>query len=182
VIIARRGRTPTGTTEKDSTPVGLLAVHRSENRMSKTTRLITSACIAALALGACGSSYKGLSKAEFVKQADALCVKDQAKIDKIGTAVGDNPTLRQVKDTYTDQLIPAYHEQVDHLRELKPPKADRKTISKMLDDLSTGIDQAGDSIASLKSLKELDTLGTPAGFAAADKAAKAYGLQKCGKG
>jgi hypothetical protein len=182
VIIARRVRVPTGTTEKDLSPVGLPVASRLENRMSRKTQLITSACIAALALGACGSGYKGLSKAEFVKQAEATCVRDQAKIEKIGRSVGENPTLQQVKAAYKDRLIPAFNDQVDELRALKPPKADREKISKMLDDLTTGIDQAGASIAKLETIEGLQTLDEPAGFKAANKAAKAYGLTKCAGG
>ena len=147
--------------------------------MRRTSKLITSACIAALVLAACGSDYKGLSKAEFVKQADAICVKNQAETEKLAKAVGDNPTIAQVKDVYADQLIPAFDDQVDELRALKPPEADRETITKMLDDLSAGIDEAGASIAAMKSLKELDALEEPAGFKSANAAAKAYGLKKC---
>ena len=123
--------------------------------MRRTSKLITSACIAALVLAACGSSYKGLSKAEFVKQADAICVANQAETEKLAKAVGDNPTVAEVKDVYADQLMPAFEDQVDELRALKPPEADRETISKMLDDLSAGIDQAGASIATMKSLEDL---------------------------
>ena len=147
--------------------------------MRWTSRLITSACISALAFGACGSDYEGLSKAEFVKQADAICVKAEAEIERIGKSVGDNPTLAQVKDAYDDRLIPAFENQVDELRALKPPEADRETISKMLDDLSEGIDQAATSIASMKGLRDLAALDEPAGFEAADATAKTYGLREC---
>ena len=147
--------------------------------MRRTSKLITSACIAALVLAACGSDYKGLSKAEFVKQADAICVKHQAATEKIAKAVGENPTIAQVKDVYADRLIPAFEDQVDELRALKPPEADREAISKMLDDLSAGIDEAGASIAAMKSVQDLEAFEEPAGFKSANAAAKAYGLQKC---
>ena len=145
----------------------------------RTARLTSSVCIAALVLSACGSSYKGLSKPEFVKQASAICTKGAAKANTIGNSVGNNPTIQQVKDAYSGKLIPAFQDEVTQLRALKPPKADRAAISKMLDDLSTGFDQAATSIKGLKSLQDLSSLPEPAGLKAANKEAKAYGLGKC---
>jgi hypothetical protein len=147
--------------------------------MSRTARLFALACVAALALGACGSSYKGLSKAEFAKQAVAICTKTETKLSKFGASFGSDPTIAQVKAAYKDQLIPVLNDEIDQLRALKPPKADRKTISKMLDDLTTGIGQASDKINSLTSTKQLESLDEPPALKAADKEAKAYGLGKC---
>jgi hypothetical protein len=147
--------------------------------MSRTARLLVSACVAALTLGACASTYKGLSKAEFVKQAVAICTKSDAKLAKVGASFGSDPTIAQVKAAYKDQLIPIFKDEADQLRALKPPKADRKAISQMLDDLSTGIGQVSDTINSLTSTKQLESLDEPAGLKAADKEAKAYGLGEC---
>ena len=147
--------------------------------MSRTTRLTALACIAALALGACGSSYKGLTKAEFVKQAVAICKTGDAKLTKIGNSIGHNPTITQIQAVYADQLVPALKDEVASLRALKPPKADRTQVSKIFDDLSTGIDQASAAIKSLKSEKELTTLAEPAALKSANTEATAYGLAKC---
>ena len=147
--------------------------------MHRSLRLTSLVCVAALTIGACGSGYKGLSKAEFVKQALAICAKSAARTNKIGTSVGSNPTVKQVKDTYARQLVPAFNDELAQLRALKPPTADRKTISKMLDDLSTGIDQASATIKSMKSTKDFASLTEPAGLKTASKEATAYGIGKC---
>jgi hypothetical protein len=65
------------------------------------------------------------------------------------------------------------------LRALKPPKADRTTVSKTLDDLSTGVDQAAGEIAKLKSTSALTGLQEPPALKTANKEAKAYGLGTC---
>jgi hypothetical protein len=98
------------------------------------------------ALGACGgsgSSYKGLSKADFVNQAEAICTAGNTKIAQVSAQFGSNqPTIEQFRNAYVNQLIPIFHGEVDDLRKLKPPAADRDKITQMLDDLSTGVDQA----------------------------------------
>jgi hypothetical protein len=119
------------------------------------------------------------AKAEFVKQALVICAESAAITTKISGSVGSNPTIQQVKDTYAHRIIPTLHHEVAQLRALNPPTADRKTISKMLDDLSTGIDQAATEIQTLKSTKDFGTLTEPPGLTAASKEATAYGIGKC---
>jgi hypothetical protein len=146
--------------------------------MSRTSRFLALACVAALTLAACGSSYKGLSKAEFVRQAVAICTKSDAKIAKIAS-IGNSPTIKQVKDSYAKQLLPLLNDEVDQLRALKPPKADREQVLKIFDDLSKGLDQASAEINALKSIKELGSLATPPALKAANAEAKAYRLGTC---
>ena len=67
---------------------------------------------------------------------------------------------------------------MQQLRKLKPPKADRATVAKIFDDLSTGVDQLDAEVRAAKSLKELDAL-SPAGLKQASADAKAYGLTDC---
>jgi hypothetical protein len=152
------------------------------NTMSGATRLIASACIGALALGACGSSYKGLTKADFVKQAEAICVAGDAKLAKVGTSIGSNPSNRQVKAADSDQIVPELRYEVTRLKALKPPKADRDQVSKIFGDLSTGVDQASTAIKGLKSTADLTALAEPPALKSANAEAKAYGLTKCTDG
>jgi len=136
-------------------------------------------CVAALTISACGGGYAGLSKAEFVKQALAICAKSAAKVNKIMSAPRKEGGIAAYKQVYAAEVSPALDDAVARLRALKPPKADRKTISKMLDHLSTGIDQYSAEIASLKSDNEILSLPQPPGLKAATKEAKAYGIGKC---
>jgi len=147
--------------------------------MNTTTRLIASACLAALALGACGSSYKGLSKADFVKQADAICTAGDKKLAQVGPKLGANPSIEQVKAAYADTLIPALRDEIDQLKALKPPKADRDEVAKMFSDLSTGVDQASAAIQGLKTKADLTALAEPPALKSANTEATTYGLTKC---
>jgi hypothetical protein len=135
------------------------------------------------AVGACGggSSYKGLSKADFVSQAEAICTAGNTKIAKVSAQFGSKePTIEQFRDAYVNQLIPIFHGEVDDLRKLNPPAGDRDKIKQMLDDLSTGVDQAKADVQGAKSQAELSTIKEPAKMKAASAEAKAYGLVTCG--
>jgi hypothetical protein len=144
------------------------------------SRLVATVCLAALALGACGGGgYQGLSKADFVTQANAICATGQKTLDSIGASVGSSPTLATLQRVYSGQFVAAVREEVSQLRALKPPKADRATISAMLDDLSSGITQFSAAITSAKSLQAVAALKEPSSLAAADKAATSYGLTAC---
>ena len=142
---------------------------------------IALACALASALAACGgSSYKGLSKADFVTRADAICKADNAKFADAAKGIGDNPTLAQVKSLFSDQLLPMFRSEVSELRALKPPKADRAAVKKLLDEVATGADQIESATKKATTLKELQDL-TPPALDQANKDAKAYGLKVCGE-
>src|SRR3954468_5971053 len=88
----------------------------------------------AVALAACGSSggSKALSKDEFVKQADAICKAGEAKIAKVTAGLTKSPSLAQIKTAYVDDLVPLFQDEVDELRALAPPAADKDEINQML--------------------------------------------------
>jgi hypothetical protein len=135
------------------------------------------------ALGACGSSggSKGLSKAEFVTKAEAICAAGNAKIAKISDSFkGKNPSIEQFKSAYTDQLIPVFRSEIDDLRALLAPDADRDTIKKMLDTLSKGVDQAKSEVEAAKTQADLGKIVEPPDMKTASAQAKAYGLPTCG--
>ena len=94
--------------------------------MGRISAVIATACVAALALGGCGGGgYQGLSKADFVTQANAICTNGQKALDSIGASVGSSPTLATLQRTYSGPFLAAVREEVSQLRALKPPKADR---------------------------------------------------------
>ena len=134
-----------------------------------------------LVAAACGgSSYTGLSKPDFVKQADAICTTDSDKVAGLLASAGHTPTIDQVKTVYTQSLVPIFRDEVAKLRALKPPKADRARIKAMLDDLEHGVDELATDIPHVKSNDDLDRL-SPAGLQQAADAASSYGFTVCGK-
>jgi len=149
--------------------------------ISRTTRLIASACVLALTLGACGSGgYSGLSKAEFIRQAEALCRQANAKLAEIGNSFTSKSTITDLQKAYVNQIVPLVNAEIDQLRALKPPKADRAKVSKMLDDFSTGLDQASADVKAVKSKQELASIAVPPARRTTNSESNAYGIGRCG--
>jgi hypothetical protein len=137
--------------------------------------------VLAAALGACGGSDKALSKADYVTQAEAICKAGNDKVTAFSKQFGANPSLAEIKKAYTDQLLPIYASELDQLKALHPPKADKAAIDKMLGDLSDGTDQAKTAIAGAQTENDFAKLDEPAGLKKASAEAKAYGLDTCGE-
>ena len=128
-----------------------------------------------LVLSACGSSGKKsappLTKAQFTQQADAICKRHNDELN----AAGKQQT--STKDAIFKAILPSLRAEASEVRALRPPAADRATITKMLDNLESGLDEfeknaKADPAAALQ--KE------PQGIKDAIDAANAYGLKECG--
>lgn len=132
---------------------------------------------ASLVLVACGSSDNSSdapTKAEFITQADAICAKGDAAIQKAALdQFGANaPNKAQIADFLSTTEIPNIEQQAADLRELTPPSGDEDTIDALLNSLDDGISTIKD-----------DPAGSISGanpLADANKQAKAYGLKSCG--
>ncbi len=84
-------------------------------------------------LGACSSSPdKGLTKAEFLRQANEAC----AHTSKAGKDAHDLLAVQLAPERraqiYLDTVLPLFDRQVDRIAALKPPAADRKQVKKIL--------------------------------------------------
>jgi hypothetical protein len=146
--------------------------------MRRISRRVVAVCAVATLLAACGG-YHGLTKAEFVTQADAICKTYDAKLSALFDHVGKTPTLADVQGIYRDQAIPIFLEEVVQLRKLKPPKDDRVIVKKIFDDLSAGVDQLDAGVRAAKSLDALEAV-SPDGLKRASADARGYGLTDCG--
>lgn len=131
----------------------------------------------ALVAAGCGSSSSSdstsaaLTKAEYVKQGNAICKKANAKIESAAKEdLGPNPSKAQVTSFVNDTLGPALDEELSGLHGLTPPSGDEKTVSAMLD-------EADQALAKVKADPSTITSGNP--FTKANKDAKAYGLTVC---
>ncbi len=150
--------------------------------ISLRARTSAVACAVAIALGGCGGTYQGLSKAEFVKQGNAICRATQVKLDAAGST-GSATSLAGLKKLYRDVFAAILRAEITQLRALRPPKADRQKVSEMLDEFSTGVEQLVASVSAAKSVAELATLSEPPAAAkAAARTARSYGLSSCGNG
>jgi hypothetical protein len=148
--------------------------------------------VAVLAVGGCGGSDDSssgaengsvitvssgsLSKADFVRQADAICKEARrqyddsfnefAKTHKLGGSPGE--WVGEVVDTI---LIPTYEKQIDQINALGAPSGDEKEVSSFLNALQKRLDSMH------KTPTELGESLTP--FEKPAALAKAYGLAGC---
>ncbi|HET7454465.1 MAG TPA: hypothetical protein VFJ76_02995 [Solirubrobacterales bacterium] len=144
--------------------------------------------VAAALLAGCGSDSSSnasatdaapLSKAEFIKQADAICrhgkrAKDNAVAGELEKAAG----LSADKEAYAQALakvveiavIPVYSRTIEELGELGAPRKDEAEIAKILGKFEAGLEKAE---------AHPDKAVEASPFAPGSEAAVAYGLDMC---
>jgi hypothetical protein len=158
--------------------------------MSKRTSLFVSwpVMLAAVLLAGCGGTSGStgsvtaktgsLSKAQFIKQADAICAEQLKQAD---TAVREYLTKNGLKPTTHDisahesevveAFLPAYQQEIDQIRSLGAPRGDVKQVSAILTALQWNVDEGKAKPA--KFLSQEGRFATPAALA------KDYGLLEC---
>jgi hypothetical protein len=135
----------------------------------------------ALVLAGCGGGDdKGLSKADYIKQADAICQKGddatnkalQAALQALGT---DKPTDEQQAKLAADVAVPNVETQLTALKALGKPKDGGDEVDAMVKALE-------DATAKVKADPTLLTNdgSSESPFADANAKAKAFGLKVCG--
>ncbi|MDQ2981532.1 MAG: hypothetical protein M3R26_04300 [Actinomycetota bacterium] len=75
----------------------------------------------AIVAGGCGSNGQGLSKAEFVNRANAICAKYEKRVQRqmSGVPAGDEKQLA----SSIEKVLPVIREGNDELRSLRPPES-----------------------------------------------------------
>ena len=139
--------------------------------------LIASACLlAAVAFGAvgCGGDDDELTKAEYLKQGNAICKAGNKEIDAAAEKAfssNQRPSNAEVKKFAEDTLIPSVEGQIDDLRDLTPPSADEDQVNAILDEADTALDETKADPAIVASGQDP--------FKKANQLAKSYGLTEC---
>lgn len=97
-----------------------------------------------LVLAACGSSAKNDSsaKSDFIAQADAICSSYNDQAAK-ATRNLKHPNQRQMIGAIQNRLVPLFQRQDAELAQLRPPEADRATVSKFIVDLKAATNDIG---------------------------------------
>lgn len=136
-----------------------------------------------LLLTSCGNSGSDaatasgpLTKADFIKQASAICRKKEPAVQRRleaaaksrGGALGSSP--KETKAIFKNVVLPLYDELFSEMEELTPPSGDRVQIGRILQAY-----RAAQKRAEAKLLK----LSYSNPFIAADKAATRYGIEEC---
>ena len=136
----------------------------------------TAVCaVAAAVVIGCGGGDDELTKAEFLKQGNAICAKGNKEIDAAANKTfekGQQPSKAQITKFAEDTLIPSVEEQIDGLRDLNPPSADEDQVNAILDEADSALDETKDDPSVFAEDKDP--------FKKANKMAIAYGLKECG--
>jgi Tfp pilus assembly protein FimV len=137
--------------------------------------------VALLAAGAgagCGGDdEEPLSKAEYIKQGDAICKKAQAEGEKdVEEMFGDlganeEPSEEQLKTLVDDVLKPNTEGQLEELRDLPAPEGDEETLNGIYDGAEEALEKIEDDPMIL--LSEDDP------FEKASQEAEDYGFEEC---
>jgi hypothetical protein len=123
-----------------------------------------------------------LTKAEFLKQGNAVCAKGNKEIEegfkdfeKENGLQNKQPTEAQLTEAIETIVLPAVRDQVDGIEALGAPSGEEEKVESITDAASEAVDEGEDDPASLTSEK-----ADP--FAKANELANEYGLVKCGEG
>lgn len=128
-------------------------------------------------LGACSD---GLSKEEYIEQADRICAEADAKTEDI-----EPPKSAAELESFVDEAQRITGELLSDLRELEPPEEDRDTIRQMLSKIEEAMGYLPDieAAARERDTEELGVIAKKLQDAAseANRLARDYGLKRCGQ-
>lgn len=113
-----------------------------------------------------------LTKAQLIKQGDAICRAGAARGNRAANRQLDESSTRvDIRRFVVATAIPELERQLGELRALVPPRADAPRIDAMLDALEEGIEKARKD--------PLVVLTDPDIFADANRIARKYGFKAC---
>ena len=129
-----------------------------------------------VAVAGCGGGDDELTKAEFLKQGNAICAKGNKEINQAANKVftsKQEPSQAQLNKFAENTLIPSVQGQVDDLRDLNPPSELDDQVSSLLDDAEAALDKGKADPSILTSDKQ-----DP--FKDVNQTAEKLGLKACG--
>jgi hypothetical protein len=143
------------------------------------------AAISMIAAGCGGgddsTDSSGLTKAEFLKQGNAICAKGNKEIEEgfeefeaENGLENKQPTKAQLTEAIEEVIIPAVRGQVEGIEDLEPPSGEEAKVESVTAAASEGLEKAEEDPAAMTSEK-----ADP--FAKANELANEYGLTKCGE-
>ena len=122
---------------------------------------------------------EGLTKAEYIAQADAICVKHNETQTKLTADIPSTATAAETAKVYLDKVIPDTRAQQEELRALAAPDADRDLLEDFYDDVDEVI---GDIEKGLRDHPEETLSAEVSPFADLNARGKEYGFKDCSEG
>jgi hypothetical protein len=145
----------------------------------RTSRVaVVSAGFAALGLAACGGGER-LTKAEFIAAADAICEQATRALDEL-----EEPDSLEKLADYAPRASEIVADQLERLRELRPPEADEGLIDRALD-LSEQQNELAEEVGEAAAAGDRERAGELVGQIQpldeeANHIAQEYGFDVCG--
>jgi hypothetical protein len=147
--------------------------------------LVTLAAISMIVAGCGGSDdttdSSGSTKAQFLKQGNAICAEGNKEIEKgfeeFETENGlenKQPSKAQLTEAIETVVLPAVSNQVEGIEGLEPPSGEEAKVEAITDAAAEAVEKGEEDPAALTSEK-----ADP--FAEANELANEYGLVKCGE-
>ena len=138
----------------------------------------------AIPLGGCGGDEPArpspdqpapLTKREFLFEADRICFAVESQIEAAADDLSGSrdPDPAQVRRVVKRIVVPKLRSEVNAIRLLEPPPADRAEVERIL-----AATERGAQALRLDPLAVLD--GVPAALRRAERLARAYGSSECG--
>jgi hypothetical protein len=126
--------------------------------------------------GGGGSDDQPPTKAEFIRQADAICKAATKKIQDGFNEAAQRNTPRSKESAAATQFVddvmaPTYQRQINEIRALGAPKGDEKQVDAMLTAMQEGLDSGKE--------QPLVLIRTESSLGKSHSAAQAYGLSAC---
>jgi hypothetical protein len=140
----------------------------SSSKSSTTTAATTTA---ATTTTATTTTAAALSKPQFLAQANAICTQGNQRIGPAGQALGNHPSTAQIAAFATGTFVPNIQGQIDALRALAAPAADKAAVKTMLDVAQANLNRI--------KIDPLLLAGSTPPFAEFGKLAHPYGLTAC---
>jgi hypothetical protein len=138
----------------------------------RSTSWLLAATIGLGALTGCGGGGDSdISKADFVAKANAICKKGNAAIEKEGSKLGADSGKDEISSFISDTLIPNVQGQIDDIRDLGFPKADKAKLESVFDGAQSTLDGIKDDPEK--------AIGSDDPFAETNKSFTDYGLTEC---
>lgn len=145
---------------------------------------IGSVALLAVGVGGCGggddtteaeTTTTALTKAEFVKQANAICAEGNKETDAIFESFEKGEPKAEAETVIENEFVPSVQGQIDEIRALDAPEADEATVEEMLDLAQADLDRIAEEPGMVVSGEEVDQ------FADFARVGHPYGLTECDK-
>lgn len=155
--------------------------------MSKFIAVLAAVAAILMIVVGCGggddssSDSSSITKAQFVKQADAICEKgnkeNEAEFEEFakenGLSEKKEPTKAQQEEAISEIVAPSVQKQIEEIDALGAPEGDEKQIEAMVAAVEEGVEEIESDPTTL--LEGKNPLGK------GSKLAKEYGLKACGE-